>query len=193
MLFARDLEQARRPVHSVCPVGALAAISYDDGPAFDLFAFGLARDLRQAGWRLAGVAQVNEARPKRGRCDMMLEDLGTGHTILISEDRGPQARGCRLNSSALLEAGELIRHQLSGTVDLVLINKFGKSEAEGHGLRDVIAEAVSQGIPTLVGVPARNMQAWLDFSGGDVKVLPACQADVQSWLHGSFRDLMALN
>ena len=51
----------------------------------------------------------------------------------------------------------MIRQQLSKPIHLVLINKFGKLEAEGGGLRDVIAEAYLLGIPTLIGIPLRNL------------------------------------
>lgn len=174
--------QQVRPKQVLSPL--LAAIVYDDGPAFDAFAYHLAKDLRAKGLRLAGVAQTNHQRQQPGRCDMTLEDLATGTKLLISEDRGSQARGCRLNTSALLEAGVLICRQLSEDIDLVLINKFGKSEAEGGGLRDVIATAFVSGIPALIGVPQRNWTAWQTFSGGDAACLSPHQSDIAQWLQG---------
>ena len=34
---------------------------------------------------------------------------------------------------------------------VLVVNKFGKSEAEGGGLRDVMADVVAAGIPLLIG------------------------------------------
>ena len=48
---------------------------------------------------------------------------------------------------------------------LLIVNKFGKIEADGGGLREAIAEAVDLGIPVLVGVPARNLDRWRAFAG----------------------------
>ena len=160
----------------------LAAILYEHGPDFDFFIYQLAYDLRLAGHRLAGVAQTNPARQRPGHCDMMLEDLATGKTLLISEDRGPEARGCRLNTAALADASMTIRQNLSNATDLLLINKFGKAEAEGGGLRDVIAEAASLCIPTLIGLPARNQSAWQDFCGHDAALLPPQRSTINQWL-----------
>lgn len=85
----------------------------------------------------------------------------------------------------MLEAGMMIRMQLDGVVDLVLINKFGKSESEGGGLRDVIVEAFARQIPVLVGVPLRNEPAWQDFSGHEAARLEPCFGDVMCWLEAS--------
>ena len=156
MLSPRDVEQIQHAVPSGCLSVTLAAIVYEDGPTFDFFAFRLARDWRAAGLRLAGVAQVNQARPNRGRCDMVLEDLGTGRTVLISEDRGLQSRGCRLNSSALLEAGEIIRQQLTGAVDenrigckADEIDAVGKAAAELVFVAGQIARRLADGLKSL--------------------------------------------
>ena len=176
-----------RQATSIKPqVPRLAGIVYENGPIFDSFAYHLAKDLRARGFRLAGVAQSNQRRQLPGRCDMALEDLTTGRTMLISQDRGVHARGCHLNASALLEASVMIRQQLSKPIHLVLINKFGKLEAEGGGLRDVIAEAYLLGIPTLIGTPLRNLSAWQDFNDGGACQLSPCNVEIDQWLKSFF-------
>ena len=182
MLSPRDVSSFFAPGLFTEPSSHLAALVYEDGPAFDRFAYHLARDLRAKGYRLAGVAQINEVRQRPGRCDMVLEDLGTGRSILISDNRGTEARGCHLNSAALIEAGEIIRTQLQSPPDLLLINKFGKSETEGGGLRDVIADAFSMGLPTLIGVPHRNLDAWQDFTQSEADRLPLDPVVISHWL-----------
>lgn len=50
--------------------------------------------------------------------------------------------------------------------DCLIVNKFGKHEAEGRGFRQVIAQALELGIPLLVGITALNRQAFLGVTGG---------------------------
>jgi hypothetical protein len=95
---------------------------------------------------------------------MVLRDLASGERILISEFRGLLARGCRLDANALLRAAELVRASLA-TADCLIINKFGKLECEGGGLRDLIAEAVDHAVLTVIFVPRRNLEAWRSFAG----------------------------
>ena len=55
---------------------------------------------------------------------------------------------------------------LEERVDLLIINKFGSREAVGRGFRDVIAEALSQGIPVLVGLNLINEASFAEFTEG---------------------------
>ena len=160
----------------------MAAILYEDGPSFDGFVKNLIQSLRKRGHVLAGVMQINQDRPGSRHCEMLLEDLTTGHTVVISEDRGEEARGCRLNVAALLEAGMTIRQSLSPKTDLLIINKFGKMESEGGGLRDIIIDASLSGVPVIIGVPARNKAAWINFCGGEADWLKPDLDTVQTWL-----------
>jgi hypothetical protein len=65
--------------------------------------------------------------------------------------------------------------------ELVVINKFGKQEAEGRGLRGVIAEALERGLPVLVGVNGLNLPAFLAFAGGCATELLPNAAVVGDW------------
>ena len=69
---------------------------------------------------------------------------------------------------------------------LLIVNKFGKIEADGGGMRGAIAQAVELGIPVLVGVPARNLDRWRAFAGPLAVELPAEPAAITGWLeaHG---------
>jgi hypothetical protein len=46
----------------------------------------------------------------------------------------------------------------------ILLNKFGKTESEGGGFRCVISDALTLGIPVVIGVPRRNLAAWRDYA-----------------------------
>jgi len=63
-----------------------------------------------------------------------------------------------------------------------VLNKFGKAECEGRGLRDLIASAIDRGIPVIIGVPKRNLEAWRNFAGDFAVELKADEGDVERWL-----------
>lgn len=143
----------------------ILALLYSDSISADLFISELGHSLRNSGIAVAGIVQQNLARPDRAKCDMRVEELASGRLLQLSEDRGREARGCRLDQGALLDAAALLSAALRDGPEIVLLNKFGKHEAEGRGLRDVLAEAVQLGIPLVVGVPYRNVDQWRIFAG----------------------------
>jgi nucleoside-triphosphatase THEP1 len=146
------------------PPAPIVAILYSDGREVDPVIRRIADRLQAEGWSCAGFVQRELPRPDRSRCDMILEDLVTGVSVVISQDRGPGARGCRLDLSELLRAATLVRAALAEGPDLLIVNKFGKSEGEGGGFRPLIAEAVERGVPVLVAVPWRNIDSWRRFA-----------------------------
>jgi len=131
----------------------------------DLLLERLATELGARGRRCCGVVQINSERDDAGPCDMDVRVLPDGPVLRISQDLGPQARGCRLDPAALETAVGLVATRLLSGADVLIINKFGKHEAEGRGFRDVIAEAVAMDVPVLVGVNALNRQAFEAFAG----------------------------
>jgi nucleoside-triphosphatase THEP1 len=143
----------------------LTALVYDEGFAIGELFRALAANARCKGLRLGGV--IEKAAPPSApgkRCDMLLEDLASGETIRISENRGALARGCRLDFDGLTRACALVLSSLR-RCDFVLLNKFGKTEAEGGGFRCIISDALALEIPLVIGVPRRNLAAWRDYAG----------------------------
>ena len=161
-----------------CRLGALV---YADGDTSQKILYDIIDMLRNDGVRLGGVAQYSEVVPGQRRKGMILEDLASGRRIRISEYRGNGASGCRLDRSALATASELIRAALNAGLDLVVINKFGVTEAEGRGLVPVIAEAVSSGVPVLIAVPQQKLEAWRAFAGDLACELPLDQSVALRW------------
>lgn len=162
----------------------IAAIPYAEGAYPDHLLEGLARELQGAGHILAGVIQHDLTRRDRSRCDMALEDLTSGIIIGLSEDRGPAARGCRIDPDGLAKAAALIDRALQqASPVLLIVNKFGKIESEGGGLREAIAAAVCAGIPVVVGVPMRNLDAWEAFAGALADRLPANHEILVAWIN----------
>ncbi len=141
----------------------ILAVVYSDGLAADKFLAEWGYALRSSGLSVAGLVQLNTFERSPGKCDMDVEELFSGTVLQLSEDRGQQARGCRLDHSILAEAAALLDKALDEKPDVLVLNKFGKVEAEGGGLRDVLAKAVELDVPIVVGVPFRNIDQWRDL------------------------------
>lgn len=164
----------------------IAALVYADGVYPDRVIARAIAPLRERGIAMAGAIQLEPAgQPGRHPCDLLLEDLASGEVTAIAEHRGKEARGCRLDVGVLTEVAETVSTSLHASAPcLLIVNKFGKIEADGGGLRGAIAEAVELGIPVLVGVPARNLDRWRAFAGPLAVELPAEPAAVIAWLEG---------
>lgn len=144
----------------------LAYFCVDERGRADEILCALAGRLRAAGLRLAGVVQTNDEWHPERACDMnlhLLSDPARG-AMLISERLGAGATGCRLNAAALEEAAGLVEASLPGA-DLLIVNKFGKREAEGGGFRDAIARAIEAGIPVLTAAGPKDSLGLTAFAG----------------------------
>jgi Protein of unknown function (DUF2478) len=155
----------------------ITALIYTDSAVADSLLRSIALRLMDEGLALAGLVQLNHPRPGRSRCDMVLEELGSGAIVPISQDRGPHARGCALDIGQLLSASAFVRNSMAANPDLVILNKFGKTESEGGGFRPLIAEVVERAIPLLLAVPWRNIESWRIFAGGLATEVPIVEGD----------------
>jgi len=159
----------------------IGAIIYENNVFPDAMMDALLGELRRAGLHLGGVHQHRRPSPV-SNCDMDLEELNSGKRFHIHQDRGKQARGCMLDTSILADVAAEAARGLAGRPDLVLINKFGKEEAEGRGLRELIVQAVDENIPLLICVPARNRAAWDEFAGDFSDPLEPDLENILAWL-----------
>lgn len=166
----------------------IAALVYADGVYPDRAIARAIAPLRERGVAMAGAIQLQpDDLPGRHPCDLLLEDLASGEVTAIAEHRGKEARGCRLDVGVLTEVAETVTTSLHASAPcLLIVNKFGKIEADGGGMRGAVAEAVELGIPVLVGVPARNLDRWRAFAGSLAVELPAEPSAIVGWLeaHG---------
>ena len=146
----------------------------------------LAAKLMTGGVHACGVVQINtEKEDSRHLCDMDVQVLPDGPVIRISQSLGPEARGCRLDPSALEDAVAEVAARLGNGVDVLILNKFGKHEADGRGFRDLIAQALSRGIPVITGVNKQNLESFLEFSDGFAsQVSPDIDA-LSEWLNAT--------
>ena len=137
----------------------------------DLLLCDFATALAARGVRACGVVQVNTLRPGARVCDMDVRVLPDGPVHRISQSLGAGARGCRLDPAALEAAVADVEHRFARGCDVLIVNKFGKHEAEGRGFRALIAEALCADAPVIVGTNALNRAAFETFSGGAAEAL----------------------
>lgn len=169
----------------------LAAVQHSGGGEIDRLIALMADRLRRRGLRVGGIVQSNVMRPGDCRCDMLLEELTTGQVHQISQQLGPGSQGCRLDASTFENVAARVEASLHEGLDILVVNKFGKQEAEGRGLRDTIAHAVAAGIPVLVGLNRAYAAAWHEFSDGAGQVIEADEAAIIAWLDDHLPEVRA--
>jgi nucleoside-triphosphatase THEP1 len=140
----------------------------------------VAKALIADGVRLTGVVQ-HTTREDGAKQDMALTLLPDGPRIGISQDLGKGATGCSLDPEGLEHAAGLVAVALDQQPQLLVLNKFGKQEAEGHGFRAAIGAALSQGTPVLIGVGRAKLPLFLDFCGELGEELPKQGDALLAW------------
>lgn len=137
-----------------------------NGPS-DQTLLSLAEQMRDEQRRVLGHIQVKGDALGKCHCrEMHLIDLSSGLSTQISESRGAEARGCHLDWAALTEVAQSIESDLSLAPDILIINRFGRAEAEGKGMRGAIEKALALKIPVIVGVRPNYTASWKAFHGG---------------------------
>ncbi len=140
-----------------------------------------AEHLMRAETRLSGVVQFNTECADSHLCDMDVRVLPDGPVFRISQSLGTEARGCRLDPGALESAVGAVEKTLTPDTELLILNKFGKHEAGGRGFRDLIAHALAEDIPVLVGLSRMNVEAFQAFAAEMAVEVPADVAALDAW------------
>ena len=167
----------------------LAAVVYDAGFKIDDFLTRVADRLGADRVIMAGVLQENAGD---GFCSAMtLVDLASRRRFRISQDLGSQAEGCRLDAHGLAEIGALLDRPLGHDVELLMLNRFGKAEAEGGGLRSAFVRAMEADVPVLTAVRPPYIEAWSKFHGRLAVDLPTDLDAVLAWCRASVQELRA--
>ena len=91
----------------------------------------------------------------------------------------------KLDNSMLLEISEVAMRDLELAPDLLIVNRFGRSEAEGHGFRQVIEKAFLTGIPVLTAVKDEYYDDWKAFSAELGHELSPDLSEVLAWYHSA--------
>jgi molybdate transport system ATP-binding protein len=159
----------------------LAAILYRPEDDVDALLADFADARLRDGVRLGGVVQRN-LRDEAGRSNgMHVVDLSTGRQISICQPLGTGATACKLDPAGLAEASLAVSRAVAEDVALIIVNKFSKQEAAGHGLRSELAEAIIAGGPVLTAVPEKCFDAWKEFTGDHGTTLLCARHVVDDW------------
>lgn len=148
----------------------------------DLLLRRLATHLAKQGVRTAGTIQMNTERDDGHPCDMDVQVLPDGPVFRISQDLGRASRGCRLDPTSLERAVASSAAELAKDAQVLIVNKFGKHEAEGRGFRNLVADALERDIPVIVGLNALNETAFEAFAEGFACRLSPDLEDLKSWV-----------
>ena len=160
------------------PIGVVRGLQ--TGEAQSLFEHVLA--LHGTSLRVVGVIEENGPVPARGKAGY-LRTLPDGRRFDLFQDLGSGAAGCSLLAAGVVAAGAHVLAAMARPCDLVVLNKFGRLEAEeGTGLIDVFGAAMLAGIPVLTSVNPKFLGAWDRFAAPLYAVLPPHEAAIGDWL-----------
>ncbi len=99
-------------------------------------------------------------------------------------DLGPGAVACRLDASGVVSAAEAVQQGIAAGCDLVILNKFGKIEAERSGLAPAFASAIEAGVPILTSVSPKFTEAWERFAAPLYVIVPPDADALDDWWLG---------
>lgn len=163
------------------PKAPLAAILYERGDKIEELLAAAAAALRAHGVRVGGLVQHSRRSGDDVRCTIEVESIADGRRYLLSQDTSDDPTECTLDTAVLAEASGALRQALAQQVDLVIVNKFGKQEAAGRGLRGEILQIALAGVPLLTTVSRRHLPQWQEFIGDDVTLLEPALPAVLAW------------
>ncbi|MGA2893681.1 MAG: DUF2478 domain-containing protein [Xanthobacteraceae bacterium] len=159
----------------------LAAIRYDKDFDINAVLRGVVKRLRERGVIVGGVLQELGVGLDECSAPLNIVDIRTGRAERITQDRGLGSRGCKLDPRGLAAISHCITDAVDAGADLVIINKFGKAESEGDGLRSCIEDAIVAGVPILTSVREPYIAAWNLYHGGLATELPPQVEAIVRW------------
>lgn len=158
----------------------LAAVVFDPMEPVDQVVMGALADFGR--YRILGWLQGHELDNSCDCSDIVLRAIQGDRKRTITQNLGRESQGCRLDTGALAEVAGWLVADLAQTPDLLVLNRFGKTEAEGGGLRSVMEQAVADDIPVLVPVNRKQLVFWREYCGEMATELPLDAAAISGWL-----------
>ena len=159
----------------------LGAVRFDREERIDVVLEAVIRQLKAEGLRIAGFIQRATDGDETSRSSVQLESIRDGRRFPVMQPLGAKSTGCRLDPRAMADLCGLASLELQDGVDLLILNRFGRGEADGEGLRSVIEEAFQREIPLLAPVRDVYWKDWLTFSGGWGDHLPVDEQAIVDW------------
>ena len=143
------------------------------------------RHFSSVGYQVHGMLQTED--PQIDSCcpTMFLRNLQGESSIQISQALGKGSSGCRVDPGAIAEATVQLENELDSDIDLLILNRFGRCESEGGGLRPAIEKAVSKNIPVLIAVRPKYKAQWDDFVGDFSRNLNCDCEEIIDWCNSA--------
>jgi nucleoside-triphosphatase THEP1 len=158
-----------------------AAVVYGVKDNPDRLLLDFTEDLRRSGVRTVGLVQLDGSTAQSDDRERRTVMLSSGEIVPVAHDRDLGAVGCGLDSGKLASISRLIETAIHEGADLVVIDRFGKLEAKGEGLIDLIRQAAEADIPVLIAVPEHRFASWIKYSAGMSVRLPCRRAALDRW------------
>lgn len=160
----------------------LASVMVPGRGATDALLGAVVDRLQADGVRIVGALRAAGEPGGAGHCDSDLRLLPEGPVVRITQDLGAGSSACRMDAGALEDAvGQALTRLRNEGADLVVLNKFGLSEAEGRGFRALIAEALGRDIPVLTGLSDTHRPAFERYADGMAQALDPSERAVAGW------------
>lgn len=137
--------------------------------------------LKRQGVRVGGYVQREYPAPAGHDAEVVAENIETGEAFAIMQPRGGVGSGCRLDPAVLADVAGQALARLNGDIDLLVLNRFGRTETEGSGLRAVYEKAIELGIPVLTSVKPEHVERWQAYTGDMSMLLPCDEEAVLDW------------
>lgn len=160
---------------------AIAAIVHESAEAADEQLQPFIQYLQEQGQTVLGVVQAPEEVSFAYRSKMGIINLSNGEFTSIAQDLGAHNTSCCLDSEAVSNASIILKQAREQNPNLIVVNRFGKLEAEGEGFADEMLEIMSLGIPIITVVATRFLEPWREFTGGLGHEIPADLAAIKAW------------
>lgn len=144
----------------------LSAIIFERGFDIDALLEKLCNTAPARGIKVGGLLQVSCGGVGGCAQSVHVMDISSNEKFDIWQDRGPCARGCRLDEQGLAVSEKIIRRAIDNKVELLIINRFGRAESLGRGFVNCFARAMDAGIPTLTSIRQPYSEAWRQFHAG---------------------------
>lgn len=137
--------------------------------------------LQEQGKLVLGVVQAPDEVSFAYRSKMGIINLSNGEYTSIAQDLGEHNTSCCLDSEAVSNASHILAEARALKPDLIIVNRFGKLEAEGEGFADEMLEIMSESIPMLTVVTPQFLESWRTFSGGLGSEINPELAELKAW------------
>lgn len=144
----------------------VAAVPFVQDDPVDSILKRVTETLLAEGYRVVGFLQFATDEVGECRRAIEVENIETGERHQIMQTLGLHARGCRLDPHAMTTLTASLSKAVEFHPDIVILNRFGKGESEGTGLRSVFETVAIANIPLLTPVKQSYIEPWVEFSDG---------------------------